>query len=223
MKVSSHTRNLALSVPYILKYARSYHVTDIHIVVHFSVVNWPRNSVWKGLMNLLVHAEPCVIFTSPHPPPHHIYWCSSMFNARCCTVEVHTWGHFHVYFSPLNAELNSVYHLLALLGAHHILHVSRIRINWFKQIFAVTRWTLSFWNKYYTVSLQWKSCFCSRRIILTIFYKQLRGLVKLFLYSQIHVFVHKNIFKIWLKIHMWHWLLWRKFSVKGMWDFSFHW
>jgi hypothetical protein len=32
-------------------------------------------------------------------------------------------------FNPLNAELNSTCHLLALLGAHHILHVSRIRVN----------------------------------------------------------------------------------------------
>jgi len=29
----------------------------------------------------------------------------------------------------LNAELNPIWHLLALLGAHHILHVSGIRIN----------------------------------------------------------------------------------------------
>ena len=29
----------------------------------------------------------------------------------------------------LNAYLNSICHLLALLGAHHILHVSRIRVN----------------------------------------------------------------------------------------------
>ena len=31
--------------------------------------------------------------------------------------------------NPLNAELNPICHLLALLGAHHILHVSRIRVN----------------------------------------------------------------------------------------------
>jgi hypothetical protein len=30
---------------------------------------------------------------------------------------------------PLNAELNPISHLLALLGAHPILHVSRIRVN----------------------------------------------------------------------------------------------
>jgi len=35
--------------------------------------------------------------------------------------------------NPLNAKLNPICHLLALLGAHHILHVSRIRVNDFKK------------------------------------------------------------------------------------------
>jgi hypothetical protein len=34
-----------------------------------------------------------------------------------------------VTFNPLNAELNPICHLLAVLGAHHIFHVSRIRVN----------------------------------------------------------------------------------------------
>jgi hypothetical protein len=34
-----------------------------------------------------------------------------------------------VMINPSNAELNPICHLLALLGAHHILHVSRIRVN----------------------------------------------------------------------------------------------
>ena len=32
-------------------------------------------------------------------------------------------------FNPLNTELNPICYLLALLGAHHFLHVSRIRVN----------------------------------------------------------------------------------------------
>jgi len=32
-------------------------------------------------------------------------------------------------FNPLNAELNPICYLLALLGAHLIFHVSRIRVN----------------------------------------------------------------------------------------------
>ena len=31
--------------------------------------------------------------------------------------------------NPLNAELNPIYHLPALLEAHHSLHVSTIRVN----------------------------------------------------------------------------------------------
>ena len=31
--------------------------------------------------------------------------------------------------NPLNAELNPICHFLALLGAHPILHVSRIRVK----------------------------------------------------------------------------------------------
>jgi len=34
-----------------------------------------------------------------------------------------------VEFNPLNAELNPIYYLLALLGAHHFLHISRIRVK----------------------------------------------------------------------------------------------
>ena len=45
-------------------------------------------------------------------------------------------GHIGVIFwhlpgriNPLNAELNPICYLLALLGAHHFLHVSRIRVK----------------------------------------------------------------------------------------------
>jgi hypothetical protein len=31
--------------------------------------------------------------------------------------------------NPLNTKLNPICHMLALLGAHHILHVSRIRVK----------------------------------------------------------------------------------------------
>jgi len=42
--------------------------------------------------------------------------------------------------NPLNAKLNPICHLLALLGAHHILHVSRIEVNQHLKIqpFAIT-------------------------------------------------------------------------------------
>jgi len=34
-----------------------------------------------------------------------------------------------MYVNPLYAELNPICHLLTLLGAHHIYHVSRIRVK----------------------------------------------------------------------------------------------
>jgi len=38
---------------------------------------------------------------------------------KCCFVR----------FNPLKPELNPICYLLALLGAHHFLHVSRIRVK----------------------------------------------------------------------------------------------
>ena len=38
-------------------------------------------------------------------------------------------------FNPLNAELNPIRHLLALLGAHHIFHVSRVRVSFVNYVF----------------------------------------------------------------------------------------
>jgi len=35
----------------------------------------------------------------------------------------------HMVTNPLKAELNPLCNLLALLGAHHIIHVSRIRVK----------------------------------------------------------------------------------------------
>ena len=49
-----------------------------------------------------------------------LFTISPVFCKYCCNNQV-------IY--PLNAELNPICHLLALLGAHHILHVCRIRVN----------------------------------------------------------------------------------------------
>jgi len=51
----------------------------------------------------------------------------------CCHVgvptEVNIQFQAHSSLNPLNAELNPICYLLALLGAHHFLHVSRIRVE----------------------------------------------------------------------------------------------
>ena len=44
-------------------------------------------------------------------------------NAPLCYADT------YIAFNPLNTELNPICHLLALLGSHPILHVSRIRVK----------------------------------------------------------------------------------------------
>jgi hypothetical protein len=43
--------------------------------------------------------------------------------------------HGSMNINPLKAELNPIYHLLALLGAQPILHVSRIRVKKYTKTF----------------------------------------------------------------------------------------
>jgi len=46
----------------------------------------------------------------------------------CLKKEAEATSDGHV-FNPLNAELNPIRHLLALLDAHHIFHVSGLRVK----------------------------------------------------------------------------------------------
>jgi len=48
----------------------------------------------------------------------------------------------HHIFNPLNAKLNPICHLLALLGAHHIFHLSGIRVKLCFYVLAVILYTL---------------------------------------------------------------------------------
>jgi len=79
--------------------------------------------------------------------------------------------------NPLITELNPICHLLALLGAHHILHVSRIRVNIFVRIFEQNGDVLSQNYKYLVEVL------CSKLKVLGIavlWYKTPRSLVEIY-------------------------------------------
>jgi len=43
---------------------------------------------------------------------------------------------FNSAFNPSKAELNPICHLLALLGAHHIFHVSGLKVNGLRHVCA---------------------------------------------------------------------------------------
>ena len=54
--------------------------------------------------------------------------CCEMTNVK--STYLYQWvGYFFAMLNPLNPELNPICYLLALLGAHHFLHVSRIRVK----------------------------------------------------------------------------------------------
>ena len=58
-------------------------------------------------------------------PPHTINFSKPVLMQQ----EYHNSTPSALTFSPLNAKLNPICHLLALLVAHHILHFSRVRVN----------------------------------------------------------------------------------------------
>jgi hypothetical protein len=78
-----------------------------------------------------------------------IFWCFSkicpenssfikiwqVYRVLCTKSSAHIWQYLAEFFlgwqifNPLNAELSPICHLLALFGAHHIFHVSTIRVK----------------------------------------------------------------------------------------------
>jgi len=56
----------------------------------------------------------------------YIYIYTYIYTRVCVCVCVHV---LVCVINPLNAELNPICHLLALIGSHHILHVSMIRVK----------------------------------------------------------------------------------------------
>jgi hypothetical protein len=59
----------------------------------------------------------------------YVFVCLSRVKNITPPPPSHTTHGFVLNINPLNAELNPICHLLALLGDHPILHVSRIRVN----------------------------------------------------------------------------------------------
>jgi len=57
-----------------------------------------------------------------------------------------------MFFNRLNAELNPTCHLLALLGAHHILHLSGLRVKQnVSEFLEAVKYFLQFLTKKFTL------------------------------------------------------------------------
>ena len=95
----------------------------IHIYIHNTINVWtivrPEYSTWRFIFTILPYYSTALNISK-------IFHILSSFNENEMGSD---WVLFLLYLDALNAELNPFPHLLSLLGAHHILHVSRVRVN----------------------------------------------------------------------------------------------
>ena len=108
------------------------------LFVYICVLNNCHRVATQLQLNILYH----IISGSVHPSCcRHQPAATCVNTTRPVPIDfcTHNDGHFnllkpagyviHHQFNPLNPELNPICYLLALLGAHHFLHVSRIRVK----------------------------------------------------------------------------------------------
>ena len=85
---------------------------------------------------------------------HMTQYVRNGFSKTCSTFVSHyftqmaaaTFIQNYVNFNPLNAVLNPICHLFALLGAHPILHVGRIRVKETLQTISVSQAPNIYWT-----------------------------------------------------------------------------
>ena len=133
---------------------KKYHNLDRPVCI----VTW---TFYRGLDFIFIFLFHCLIFsdlTIMVVNCNHSWWhwpiiitwiticrCSPMFDISVLSV-----------INPLNAKLNPICYLLALLGAHHILHVSRIRV---KFLWTLIRKQVFLWFIMILVEFEISSCF----------------------------------------------------------------
>ena len=69
------------------------------------------------------------LFFSSYFSLFFIHFFPLFFSPTCSLFLYFLLSYLSFGVNPLNAELNPICYLLALLGAHHFLHVSRIRVK----------------------------------------------------------------------------------------------
>ena len=99
---------------------------------------WKRHSLYNCEKHKFLKRAIIIYFENRYDSvrfPHgrnsgHKLWNLSVFFMN---VRQGLWlggkGMYYRFFNPLNPELNPIWYLLALLGAHHFLHVSRIKVK----------------------------------------------------------------------------------------------
>jgi len=99
----------------------------------------PQMTIWRMHIACCLHIDPGYVILIAFPLQQLLHkrasiLCYSTRTLPDLLLSQSATVHLFViillsHFNPLNAELSPTCQLLALLGAHHILHVSRIRVN----------------------------------------------------------------------------------------------
>ena len=93
-------------------------LAECHTVHVIKCIEWWCNS-WSC----------CIEFKVQHFEWDSIDFKVSAVMEKCIQYANYVVSHTLSFINPLNTELNPMCYLLALLGAHHFLHVSRIRVK----------------------------------------------------------------------------------------------
>jgi len=83
----------------------------------------------KNISQIRKNLSHSPVYILPKTPTHYKALTNTHITKPIHTHTTKQYKTTTVQINPLNAELNPICYLLALLGAHHFLHVSRIRIK----------------------------------------------------------------------------------------------
>ena len=92
-------------------------------------------------LSVFLHLYACFVYTFAHTQAKYVEVSTKHFlKISIVTKDVYlNYSQNNLKFNPLNAELNPIYHFLALLGAHPFLHISGVRVNNYRTFGATFR------------------------------------------------------------------------------------
>ena len=114
-------------------------VAQFHIAEHSSRILWCNvkcttqnfNQRILEISNMTTHM---MVYVLRMGSEWDMHWtlnkCGRWSKIGCCVGAWQAGSNWIKLLYPLNADLNPICHLLALLGAHHIIHFSRVRVKW---------------------------------------------------------------------------------------------
>jgi len=137
LTVKKHMENLNIWIKHVLTISQHLWLTDytqLWICDSIEITNkmQPCNRIYYSTVHWRLH-----MFSAAYRSSSGVLtaFAASGLHMHVVTgrsqvwVGTHTTMHGSMNINPLNPKLNPICYLLALLGAHHFLHVSRIRVK----------------------------------------------------------------------------------------------